>query len=236
MLCWDLWDNLRNPNAKAASLLWFALFGTRNDGGAQMLGCSHKWITHTLCLFPKWIWLVKSLFWGIKQVIFCALLPSIVMFCKFKWSFMLILSLKITHLPCFKILLINPWKFHNQYWVKCTLNNPFIGLGSFKVRDTYWELINGRLWQLPTSLKANLGKLIPSLSTRAQIESENILRWESEKNEKPILRCPLSTPTRVVVIVSFSLRTCAHLYFKKEVITWKSHVVIMFKPLWVLNS
>ena len=49
MLCLDLWDNLRTPNAKVASLLWFARFGTRIDEGTQMLSCSHL-VDHTYIL------------------------------------------------------------------------------------------------------------------------------------------------------------------------------------------
>ena len=121
-------------------------------------------------------------FGGKTRLFFCASLASIAIICKCKGSFMPTFSLEIAHLPCFKILHINPNLISELIHENSTTNiewnalyNFFTRLGSLKARDAYWEpLLNSpysgelrwhAIWevvatsnciQLPTSLKTSL--------------------------------------------------------------------------------
>ena len=98
---------------------------------------SIQWVTRAFHLFSMWIWLVKCLFGKINMAFSCASLPSVVIILKSTKLFVLIFSPRYSSSPMFQDprnkshfnIQTCPWKFHNQHWVNCTQNNPFIGLG-----------------------------------------------------------------------------------------------------------
>jgi hypothetical protein len=136
-----MWDNLHTPQCKVASLLWFAHFGMRICEDAQLLSCSHLVDHQAFHPFSKWNWLrfnwSKVILGGYNMAFMCIT--------SFNFYDLEIQRVVHAHFPphCssssmfwdatrkshFKLKTC-PWKFHNQHWVKCIQNNPFIGLGS----------------------------------------------------------------------------------------------------------
>ena len=134
----EIWVGLHIPKCKVASFLWFAHFGMRICGGAQLLSCSH-WVDHTSILLIFHVKLIgERSFWGIKYDIFLCI-PSF-KYCNLKNQrvihdhlFLRNSSSSMFQDPTNKShfnLKTCPWKFHSRHWVKRTQNILLIGLGS----------------------------------------------------------------------------------------------------------
>ena len=86
-------------------------------------------------------WSIKGLLRGTNLSSYCASLLVIVIISKSQWLFVLGFSPCYNPSPMFQDpmdkfhlnLKTCPWKPHNQHWVKCTQNNPFIDLGKLRV-------------------------------------------------------------------------------------------------------
>ena len=134
-----IWDNLHTPNARWLAYCDLHTFSHENlwrCSTIESLSSSGPHEPSTLCC--RWIWLAKGLFHKIKHGHLCASLPSIVIILESRGLSMSILF------PCHSSSLMfqDPtqkfhfhlrtcsWKFHDPHQVKCTQNNPFMGLGS----------------------------------------------------------------------------------------------------------
>ena len=124
------WDSLHTPNAR-----WLAYCGQR----ILARGVTQLWICSHLAPYLICIPLISEvdLMGQIHGIIFCT--PSTTTKNpKIQRPIHAHFPPENSRTPCFKILWISPIKFRtcprtfqNQHWVKFTLNNPFIGLGSY---------------------------------------------------------------------------------------------------------
>ena len=133
-----IWNNLHTPNAR-----WPTYFDLRTLTW-EFVEMLTYWvvpiqvITQASHSFNIWIWLVKGLFQWIKHGIFLCIISSIAKIWRSQGLFVLNVSPCYSSSPMFQDPTVKshfdlktcPWKFHNQHWVKCNQNNPFMGLGS----------------------------------------------------------------------------------------------------------
>ena len=103
------WDNLHTPTTRWLAYCGLHIFGMRIRGGAstmELFPCSgsHEHPVH----FPDDFDLSKVFFRGWNKAFPSSSLPSITMIWKCKGLIMPNFFLEIAHIPCFKILLINP--------------------------------------------------------------------------------------------------------------------------------
>ena len=72
----EIWDVLHTPKYKAAYLSWFAAWACEFVEVLNHWVIPIKWITQAFLSFSRWIWLVRCLFEGYKNMAFFLCIPS----------------------------------------------------------------------------------------------------------------------------------------------------------------